>query len=714
MNDIIQQVSVQLGINETQTTSVLKLLEDGNTVPFIARYRKEMTGALTEDQIREISKHYDYQVSLMKRKEDVIRLIDEKGMLTPELEREIEACIKLVDIDDLYRPFKEKKKTRATEAISKGLEPLAKWILGLPTNGNISQEASKYVNDSVKTEVDAINGALDIIAESVSDNPKFRRYIKEFTYKLGVIKSKEKKKHADESKVYEMYYQYEEKVCHIVSHRILAINRAESEKVVSVTIEIDPTKFFEYMYRGVTRNKDTIVDLEIRTAIEDAYKRLIAPSIEREIRNELTDKAEDQALVVFSTNLEKLLLQAPLKDKMVLGVDPAYRTGCKLAVVDATGKMLAIDKIYPTLPKNDYSQDIKKVLSLINTYNIEIIAIGNGTASRETESFIADVIKNNNLNISYVIVSEAGASVYSASKIAKDEFPGLVVEERSAISIARRLQDPLAELVKIEPKAISVGQYQHDMNQSKLSEQLDYVVMKTVNRVGVNINTASASLLQYVAGLSESVAKSIVSFRDKMGKFSNREQIKMVPKLGPKTFEQSVGFLRVIDGDEVLDKTSIHPESYKLAYKLLEDMGLTSKDISSTEIMNHINLLNKEEVCKKYKVDMYTLDDILDSFISPNRSPRDEYQTPILRKDVLKIDDLSVGMELQGTVRNVVDFGAFVDIGIKNDGLVHISKICNEFIKHPLEKLNVGDIVKVFVEGVDLNKGKVSLTMLRK
>ena len=710
--DMMNQVASSLQLSFNQVKTVLEMLESGNTVPFIARYRKEATGALDEDQIREIKKVYDYEINLKTRKEDVIRLIEEKGMMNEALKNSILKCEKLSEVEDIYRPYKEKRKTRATTAKAKGLEPFAMWIWKLPFKGDVLVEAQKYITDDVPSVEEALAGAKDIIAEIISDHPANRQFVKKIMLD-GQIVTKEKKSHGDDNKIYEMYYDYHEAVKRIVSHRILAINRAEKEKVISVTLELNEDYLLSALKKHVLRNRQTIVETIIEECVNDAYKRLMAPSIEREIRTELTEKAEDQALNVFSINLEKLLLQAPLKDRMVLGVDPAIRTGCKLAVVEPTGKVLAIDKIYPTIPKKSYKEDKDKTLDIIKKYKIEIIAIGNGTASRETEKFIADLIKENKLDVSYVIVSEAGASVYSASPIAKEEFPDFQVEERSAVSIARRLQDPLAELVKIEPKSISVGQYQHDMNQKKLSEQLDYVVMKTVNRVGVNVNTASPSLLQYVAGLSNSVAKSIVKYRNENGRFENREQLKSVPRLGAKTYEQAIGFLRIEQGNEILDRTSIHPESYHLARQILDALHLSEQDMGTKKMEEAIKTVNQEDWMNKFNVDQYTLEDILNSFIAPSRSPRDEYPTPVLRQDILKIEDLKEGMALEGTVRNVVDFGAFVDIGLKNDGLVHVSKISQDFIKHPLEKVNVGDIVKVYVEKVDLVKHKVSLTMIK-
>lgn len=710
---IIHQVADELNITTKQVKKVLELLNEGNTVPFIARYRKEVTGALNEDQIREIYKVYEYGVNLAKRKEDVIRLIEEKGMLDEKLKAEILKCTKLSEVEDLYRPFKEKKKTRAIIAKNNGLEPLSQWILSLPRQGDILKEAIKYLNDQVKTVDEAILGAQDIIAESMADTMKYRKFVKDMLYKTGIIVTKEKKKHDDENKVYEMYYDRREPIKYIVPHRILAINRAEKEKVITVSFDFDKERFLDYIYVGYLRHKETVVADIIKAAIDDGFKRLLYPSIEREIRHELTEKAELQALDVFSINLEKLLMQPPLKDKVILGVDPAFRTGCKLAVIDATGKVLTIDKIFPTLPKSDYSKDIQKVLSLIKKYHVEIIAIGNGTASRETEMFIARVINEHHLDVSYVIVSEAGASVYSASKIAKEEFPDYQVEERSAVSIARRIQDPLAELVKIEPKAISVGQYQHDMNQKRLSEQLEFVVTKSVNQVGVNINTASPSLLQYVSGCSATIAKNIVNYREQIGRFNNREEIKKVPKMGPKTYTQAIGFLRILNGDNPLDQTAIHPESYEATKNILASLGFDLSKIGTKELADALETVDKEDLQARFDIDRYTLDDIIEDLKSPLRTPRDQYQTAILKKDVLTLEDLKAGMELQGTVRNVVDFGAFVDIGLKNDGLVHVSKMSKQKVHHPLEKVNVGDIITVWVDQVDLQKKKVALTMIQ-
>ncbi len=711
-DNLIKKIAFNLDIQHQQILAVLSLLEQGNTVPFIARYRKEQTGALNEDQIREINNAYEYGLHLNKRKEDVIRLIEEKGLLSEELKETLLNCTKISEIEDIYRPYKEKKKTKASIAKDKGLEPFSKWILSLPRQKDIEEVAKQYLNEKVVSIEDAVQGAKDIIAEQMSETLKYRKYVKDMLYKTGLIVTKEKKTHSDNMKVYENYYQYSEKIKNIVPHRILAINRAEKEKVISVTFDYDKQRFLDYIIYGYIGKKETCVKTVIEESIEDGFKRLLYPSIEREIRNELMEKAQEQALNVFSVNLEKLLMVSPLKDKIILGIDPAFRTGCKLAVIDQTGKVLTIDKIFPTLPKDDYSKDIQKVLQLVKEYHVDIIAIGNGTASRETEMFISKVIHDYHLNLSYVIVSEAGASVYSASKIAKEEFPSYQVEERSAVSIARRLQDPLAELVKIEPKAISVGQYQHDMNQKKLTEQLDFVVSKAVNQVGVNINTASYSLLQYVSGCSSTIAKNIVSYREENGKFLNRKDIQKVSKLGPKSYTQAVGFLRILDGDNPLDKTAIHPESYPLALAILKEINLEVEDIGTKKIREKIDELDIAQLETKFLVDSYTLNDVIDCLKSPLRTPRDDYPTAILRKDILKIEDLKVGTKLQGTIRNVVDFGAFVDIGLKNDGLVHISKLSLHHVKHPLDIVNVGDIVSVYVEKVDLDKQKVSLSMI--
>ena len=711
-NEIIRNISSDLKISDKQVITTLKLLSEGNTIPFIARYRKEMTNNLDEEKIRSISEVYEYEVNLLKRKEDVIRLINEKGLLTDELKQDIIKSTKLVEVEDLYRPFKEKKKTKATDAINNGLEPLAKEILLFKTVGNIDSLVKPYLNDKVKTIADAITGASYIISEQISDNALYRKWIRTNTYLYGKIVTNIKKNAEDSNKVYENYYAYEEAIKTIKPHRILAINRGENEKVLTVNIVINENKILEYLEQKVIKNKDSFVVDIVKDAIKDSYKRLIAPSIEREIRSDLTLKAEDSAISNFSKNLEKLLLQPPMKEKMVLGFDPAYRTGCKLAVIDKTGKKIDIKVIYPHEPKNEYEKSKKTILDLIDKYSIDIIAIGNGTASRESEAFIADVIKASKRKVEYIIVSEAGASVYSASKLAIQEFPDLHVEERSAISIGRRLQDPLSELVKIDPQSIGVGLYQHDVSNKKLSESLDFVVSKAVNQVGVNINTASPSLLKYVSGITKKNIDKIIDYRDKFGKINSREEIKKNKILTDKVYEQAIGFLRILEGNNVLDRTPIHPESYDIVLKLLESLDLNVNDIGSEKMTNKLNNIDISEYSKKLNTDIYTLTDIVESLQKPNRDPRDEMPKPLLKSDVLHIEDLSVGMCLEGTVRNVIDFGAFIDIGLKNDGLVHISKITDHYIKHPSEVLIVGDIVTCYVDEIKLDKNKVSLTLI--
>ena len=708
--DIIKQTSIELNIKPHQVEAVLKLLSEGNTIPFIARYRKEATGALDEEQIRKINELYEYQVNLLKRKEDVIRLIDEKGLLTEELKNQILNASKLVEVEDLYRPYKEKKKTKATDAINNGLEPLAKIIMSFPIKGSINEIASKYLNDKVKTVEDAIQGAKYIIAEWISDNASYRKWIRNYTYRNGVIITKIKKDANDENKTYEMYYDYQEKVKEIKPHRVLAINRAENEKVISVNIDIDKDEIINHIKTKIIKNdKSFVLDIVI-DAINDAYKRLISPSIEREIRSELTEKAEEVAIDNFGKNLEKLLLQPPMKDKMVLGLDPAYRTGCKLAVLSPVGQSLEIAVIYPHEPVKKYDEAKKIVLDLIDKYRIDIIAIGNGTASRESEAFIADVIKESNRKVEYIIVSEAGASVYSASKIAIEEFPDLTVEKRSAISIGRRLQDPLAELVKIEPESIGVGLYQHDVSNKRLTESLDFVVSSAVNKVGVNVNTASPSLFKYVSGITKKNIEKILEYRNK-NRIKNREEIKKI--LSDKTYEQAIGFLRVVDGTNPLDVTGIHPESYDITLKLLAMLDLSITDLGTDKLIEKLDI-DINDYSKKLNTDIYTLQDIIECLKKPNRDPRDEMPKPILRSDILHIEDLQVGMKLQGTVRNVVDFGVFIDIGLKNDGLAHISKLTNKYIKHPMEVVNVGDIVDCYVDGINLEKNKVSLSLLER
>ena len=708
--DIIKQIALELNIRVEQVKSTLKMLEDGNTIPFIARYRKEVTGNLDEEQIRSISEVYEYQVNLLKRKEDVIRLIDEKGLLTDKIKTEIMNASKLVEVEDLYRPYKEKKKTKATEAIKNGLEGLAKIILSFPKE---LYAVDKFLNDNVKTKEDAIEGAKYIIAEYISDNAYYRKWIRNDIYNNSKIVTKKKKNAVDEKKVYEMYYDYSEDVKYIKPHRVLAVNRGEKEGVLSVSLEYNKEYIYNYLEKKLIKDENSECAIYVKDAIVDSYKRLIGPSVEREIRSELTEKSEEEAIEVFAKNLENYLLTPPMKDKMILGLDPAYRTGCKLAVIDYTGQMLDIKVIYPHEPKNDFEESKKIVLDLIDKYNIDVIAIGNGTASRESETFIANVIKDAKRSVSYIIVNEAGASVYSASKLAIEEFPNLHVEERSAISIARRLQDPLSELVKIDSKSIGVGQYQHDVKEKNLNEALDFVVSKSVNNVGVNINTASASILKYISGLTKKSIEKIIDFRNKHGRFNSRNELIDNKILSAKAYEQSIGFMRVLDGSNPLDKTSIHPESYAKTTKLLESIGMNYDSLGTEELVQKLDNIDIDDYSKKLDIDIYTLEDIINSLKKPNRDPRDDFDKPILKSDVLHIEDLKKGMELEGTVRNVVDFGAFIDIGIKNDGLVHISKITDRYIKHPSEVLSVGDIVTCYVDEVFLDKGKVALSLIK-
>lgn len=712
MNEvIIEQIAQEQGITKKQVETVLELLKEGNTIPFIARYRKEKTNALDEEQIRKINEIYEYQLNLLARKEDVIRLIDEKQMLTEELRENIMKCSRLVEVEDLYRPFKEKKKTKATEAIALGLEPLAKIIMSFPTKGDLNTLTSKFINDKVKTPEEAIKNASYIIAEWISDNASYRKFIRDFIYKNGTVITKKKKNAVDEKNTYEMYYEYSETVKYIKPHRIMAINRAEKEGVISVNIDYDNDKIIEYLEKRIIKNKESYVTEIVKESIKDSLKRLILPSVEREIRADLKEKAEITAIDNFSSNVEHLLLTPPIKEKVVLGYDPAFRTGFKLAVLDKTGKPLEIAVIYPTEPHNKIEESKKKVLELIDKYNVDVIAIGNGTASRESEAFIADTIKDCKRKVEYIIVSEAGASVYSASKLAISEFPDLTVEKRSAISIGRRLQDSLSELVKIDPKSIGVGLYQHDVTPKKLDESLDFVVSKAVNSVGVNINTASRSLLTYVSGLNKKSIDEILNSRDKLGKFETREDVKKLKSMTPKVYEQAIGFMRIIDGKNPLDRTSIHPESYDAAKKLLDIMGFSVNDIGSEKLKSSLNI-DIDEYSKKLGIDKYTLKDIIDSLASPERDPRDEMPKPILRSDVLHIEDLHVGDKLQGTVRNVVDFGLFIDIGLHDDGLAHISKLSKNYIKHPSELFSVGDIVDCYVDSINVEKGKINLSLL--
>ncbi|HAP9857342.1 TPA: RNA-binding transcriptional accessory protein [Enterococcus faecium] len=713
---IIQLVQKELSdYRPKQLTTVLNLLNEGNTVPFIARYRKEMTGSLDEVQIREIKERYAYLENLEKRKTEVIRLIDEQGKLTPELEAEITQAVKMQQVEDLYRPYKQKRRTKATIAKEKGLEPLAKWLMQL-TDGEVQSEAEKYIDKEkeVSSAEEALHGAHEIIAEQVSDNAKFRTWIRSYTYNKGMYVSNVKDEQADEKGVYEMYYDFAEPVHKMVSHRILATNRGEKEDILKVFFQVDEAAILAYLDRQIVKNPASPSSSFVREAYQDSYKRFIQPAIERELRNELTEKADEQAIAIFGENLRNLLLQPPLKGKVVLGFDPAYRTGCKLAVVDATGKVLAIEVIYPHKPAAQAKREAAgpAFIQLINKYQVDMVAIGNGTASRESELFVAEQLKSADHKTYYAIVNEAGASVYSASEIARKEFPHLQVEERSAVSIARRLQDPLAELVKIDPKAVGVGQYQHDVSQKRLAEQLDFVVETAVNQVGVDVNTASPQLLQHISGLNKTTAQNIVIYREENGEFTARTQLKKVPRLGPKAYEQAIGFLRVPGGKNILDNTGIHPESYSIAKEILTSVQLSEKELGTEEAVEKLTRLSVEKLAESLSVGEETLADILAGLTQPGRDMRDEMPAPLLRTDVLSMEDLKPGMELTGTVRNVIDFGAFVDIGVKQDGLVHISKLSKKFVKHPTDVVSVGDIVTVWIEQVDTKKGRISLTML--
>ncbi|MGF9917161.1 Tex family protein [Paenibacillus ehimensis] len=708
---ILKQIASELQIAAGRVKTTVGLLDEGNTIPFIARYRKEMTGELDENQLRDIEERLTYLRNLEDRKLEVIRLIDEQGKLTAELRAAIEQAVKLQEVEDLYRPYRQKRKTRASVAKEKGLEPLALWIQTQPKQGDLLAEAGKYVSEEkgVQTAEEAVQGAMDILAEQIADDAKIRAWVRRHTFEQGILRTEAKD--AEQESVYEMYYSYQEPVRKLPPHRILAINRGEREEVLKVALDVPVERIHEYIAKQVIKGPSIVRDT-LSAVIEDAYKRLIASSIEREVRNEMTEKAEEKAIEVFAENLRNLLLQPPVKGKVVLGVDPAYRTGCKLAVVDDTGKMLEIAVTYPTPPNNKIAEAKATFKRLIDAYRVELIVIGNGTASRETEQFVAELIGEiKERKLQYLIVNEAGASVYSASKLAQTEFPDLDVAERSAISIARRLQDPLAELVKIEPKAIGVGQYQHDVTQKRLEESLKFVVESAVNHVGVDVNTASPSLLSYVSGVNSTLAKNIVKYRDDNGKFTSRAQLQKVPRLGAKAFEQCVGFLRIAGGSNPLDNTPIHPESYDVVDKLFRELKLELSQLGSSELKAMLQSLEPEELAPKLGVGVPTLRDILDSLQRPGRDPREELPAPIFRTDVLQIEDLKPGMELQGTVRNVIDFGAFVDIGIKNDGLVHISQLSNSYVKHPMDVVSVGDVVTVWVLNVDLKKGRVGLTM---
>lgn len=705
MNEtIIKTIAEELKISVKQVNTVLNMLEEGDTVPFIARYRKEATGALDEEQILYIEKQYKYQLSLAERKESVISLIETQGKLTEELRKQINDCTKLSQVEDLYKPYKQKKKTRAATAIKNGLEPLSIYILSLVENGNIEEEASKYLNENVKTTKDAIQGAKDIIAENVSDNAKLRWKYKDIIVKAGSLSALKKKDSEDEKKVYEMYYEYSEKISNIADHRVMAIDRAEKEKVITVSFNYDLDHLKDLAYEEYIKDKKSDMEDILKEAIDDGLNRLLMPSIENEIRSDLSTKAHNTSIEVFSLNLEKLLSQAPLKGRVVLGFDPGFYNGCKLAVLDETGKMLTVDKIYPFRKDGEIEKSKKKLLEMINKYAVKIIAIGNGTASRESEKLVAELIKDNNLNVEYAIVSEAGASVWSAQEEARKEFPDLAVEERSAVSIGRRLLDPLAELIKIDPKSIGVGQYQHDLPEKALNERLDEAIMKVVNRVGADANTASAELLEHISGLNKAIAQEVVNYRNENGRFTNRKQLLKVKKLGNKAFEQCAGFLRIIDGDEPLDATNIHPESYEIAKKIME--------VSNIDKLGDENITFNDEKIKELNIDEYTLNDIKDDIKAPLRDYRDQFDGAILKSNILELKDLKVGDELSGTVRNVVDFGAFVDIGLHDDGLVHISRMSMHRINHPSEVVSVSDIVKVYVYEVDEAKSRVQLSLL--
>ena len=710
--DIILEISNNLNITSKQVETVLKLLEDGNTIPFIARYRKEATGGLDEETIKKIGEVYEYQTNLFKRKEDVIRLIDEKGLLTDELKESIMKAKKMVEVEDLYRPFKEKKKTKATDAINNGLEPLAKQIMSFPTTGNIDDIAKKYITDKVKTIEEAITGAKYIIAEWISDNAFYRKWIRNYVYNNGKIVTKVKKDNPDkEAKVYEMYYDFEEQVKYIKPHRILAINRAEDEKVITVSVISSNESIISYLEGKIIKNNDSFVCDMVKDAISDSFKRLIYPSIEREIRSDLTDKANIEAIDSFSKNVEALLLQPPIKEKIVLAFDPGFTNGCKLAVIDKTGKYLYSCVIYPFSKNNKDVNDSKLIVkNLIDKYNVDIVAIGNGTASRESEKFIADIIKEIDKKIEYIIVSEAGASIYSTERVAIEEFPNLSPNERSAVSIGRRLQDPLSELVKIPPDGIGVGLYQHDVPQKELKESLDFVVSKAVNSVGVNINTASRSLLKYVSGINSKNIDKIIDYRDTNGKINSREEIKKKKILTDKTFEQAIGFLRITGGDNVLDVTDIHPESYDKTLELLKSIDCTLDDIGTDKLKSKLDNYDIEN--SSLDIDKYTLEDIIKSLIKPNRDPRDDMPKPILKSDVLTVEDLHIGDKLQGTVRNVAPFGLFIDIGLHNDGLAHISKLSKDYIKDPNDLFSVGDIVDCYVIDIKKDTEKVSLSLI--
>ncbi len=709
---IIKNLAASLNLKEQQINEVLTMLEEGATIPFIARYRKERTGNLNEDQIREIEETYKYQNNLLTRKQDVIRLIDEKGLLTEDLQKQIMECNKLTEVEDLYRPFKEKKKTKASEAIKMGLEPLAKMIMSFPTKGTIEDLCKNFDIDQDK----AIENAGYIISEWISDNAYYRKWIRINIFNSGFITSKIKKDAVDENKTYEMYYEFSDRIKYIKHYRVLALNRGEKEKVLTVSLDYDKDKIVAFLENKIIKNKESFVVDIVKNAILDSLKRLILPSITREIRNELTENSEKLAIDTFQVNLEHLLLTRPIKKQVVLGFDPGYVNGCKLAVVDENGNYLDSTVVKPFLngsKKEEYIKASKLIVkNLVEKYNVTLISIGNGTASRESEKLVAEMIKEYNLNCKYIITSEAGASIYSASKLAIEEFPDLAVEKRSAVSIGRRVQDPLSELVKIDPKSIGVGEYQYDVNQKQLTEALDFTTSKVVNEVGVNINTASKSILKYVSGLTKSVIKNIYDYKEKH-KIKNREEIKDIKGMNSKIYEQAIGFLRIPNSNNELDNTGIHPESYGIANKLLEHLNLNIKDINESEFKEELKKQNITELSKLLDTDVYTLEDIIKELLSPGLDPRDTLEAPILKSDILHLEDLKVGMQLQGTVRNVASFGAFVDIGLHDDGLIHISKMSNNFVSNPLDIVNVGDIVTCYVDKIDLDKQKVNLSLIK-
>ena len=714
MDKLINQIAEELGIKYSQAENTIKLIDEGNTIPFIARYRKEVTGGLSDEILRTFNERLNYLRNLEERKSEVIKSIEEQGKLTDELLQAIAICKTLAEVEDLYRPYKQKKKTRATVAKAKGLEPLAQIIIAQTETRDINEIASEFISEEkeVTSSEEAIAGALDIIAEDISDNAKFRKYIKKVCYHEGIITTKAS--NSEEKSNYEMYYDYQETVSRIPSHRILAINRGEKEEFLKVKIEKNEEKILFYIEREIIKGETQFTSM-LKNTIADSFSRLIEPSVDREIRSDLTEKAEEKAIKVFGQNAKQLLLGAPIKGKTVMGFDPAYRTGCKIAVIDDTGKVLDTETVYPTAPQNDVTTAKSKLLKLIQKNNIDMIAIGNGTASRESEIFVSDMLKETARPVSYAIVSEAGASVYSASKLATEEYPDINVSIRGAISIARRLQDPLSELVKIDPKAIGVGQYQHDVNQKRLAESLTGVVEDSVNSVGVDVNTATPSLLSYVSGINNSIAKNIVKYRDENGKFKNRKELLKVSKLGKVAFEQCAGFIRVFDGDNPLDITAVHPESYETAEKLLKSLGFNKKDLTDksklSELKSKLSSLNISTLANELEIGEMTLTDIVSELSKPGRDPREDMPKPILRSDVLKFEDLREGMVLTGTVRNVIDFGAFVDIGVKHDGLVHISELSDSYVKNPSDVVSVGDIVKVKVLKIDVDRQKVALSM---